>query len=109
MQYLFVWNTSLLFGVVKPGMPFVSTEFLAINYTKSILYRRYILSFDGTNFKSEPSSNYPHYNVNKLGVFKTKPFVTGSYYPANKKTEILDHVAEQWKVVADYPFSSGDR
>ena len=49
----------------------------------------------------------PHLYANVLGVYKGEPFVTGSYNPENKKTEILDYVAKQWNVVADYPFNSG--
>ena len=56
----------------------------------------------------ESSSNYPHGHVNALGVYKGAPFVTGSYSPANKKTEILDYASNRWNVVADYPFGSGD-
>ena len=63
--------------------------------------------FDGNNFKTEPSSNYPHREVTTLGSYKGMPFVTGSGYPDNKKTEILDYNSKQWNVVADYPFSSG--
>ena len=55
----------------------------------------------------ESSSNYPHAYVNALGVYKGAPFVTGSYSPSNKKTEILDYASKQWILVADYPFGSG--
>ena len=50
-----------------------------------------------------------------LGIYKRQPFVTGSYWPKNLKTEILEEtenmvvVSKQWNVVADYPFSRGDR
>ena len=67
------------------------------------------LRFDGKIFKTEPSSNYPHESVNVLGIYKENPFVTGSYSPGNKKTEILDYASKKWNVVADYPFNSGDR
>ena len=66
------------------------------------------LRFDGRIFKTEPSSNHPHQYVNVLGIYKEQPFVTGSN-TLNKKTEILDYISKQWNVVADYPFSSGDR
>ena len=56
----------------------------------------------------ETSSNYPHRRVNVLGIYKEQPFVTGSSTP-NIKTEILDYEMKQWNIVADYPFSSGDR
>ena len=65
--------------------------------------------FDGHSFKAESSSNYPHSRVTNLGVYKGAPFVTGSYSPANKKTEVLDYASKKWSVVADYPFSSGDK
>ena len=64
--------------------------------------------FDGNSFTVESSSNYPHNRVNALGVYKGAPFVTGSYSPSNKKTEILDYVSKRWNLVADYPFGSGD-
>ena len=68
------------------------------------------LRFDGNSFKLESSSNYPHTYVNVLGVYKGAPFVTGSYNDLpNKKTEILDYDSKQWNILADYPFSSGDR
>ena len=63
--------------------------------------------FDGKSFKVESSSNYPHLYVNVLGVYKGEPFVTGSYSPENKKTEIFDAAGNKWNVVADYPFNSG--
>ena len=62
--------------------------------------------FDGNSFKEESSSNHPHSRTNVLGVYKGAPFVTGSYTPANKKTEILDYAAKQWNLAADYPFSA---
>jgi len=57
-------------------------------------YQDSILRFDGELFKTEPSSNYQHKDVNALGIYKEQPFVTGSGYgsdTANKKTEILDY------------------
>ena len=63
--------------------------------------------FDGNSIKVESSSNYPHTRVNALGVYKGSPFVTGSYLPGNKKTEILDS-AKQWNSGADYPFSGAE-
>ena len=56
----------------------------------------------------EPSSSQPHTRVNILGVYKENPFVTGSYSPPNKKTEIMDYASKQWHMVADYPFGFGD-
>ena len=74
----------------------------------SVLYQGFtVLSrFDGNSFKVESSSNYPHSRTNVLGVYKGAPFITGSYTPANKKTEILDYAAKQWNHAADYPFSA---
>ena len=67
--------------------------------------------FDGNNFKTEPSSNFTHsyVGVNGIGIYQGKPFVTGSYSPANKKTEIMDYASKKWNTVVDYPFNSGDR
>ena len=57
----------------------------------------------------EPSSKYAHLLVNVLGVYEENPFVTGSFDPANKKTEILDYTSKQWNVVKDYPFFFHER
>ena len=43
-------------------------------------YQDSILRFDGELFKTEPSSNYQHKDVNALGIYKEQPFVTGSGY-----------------------------
>ena len=83
-------------------MPFVS------DFPTEILIKFYFKRFDGKIFKTEPSSNYPHESVNVLGIYKENPFVTGSYSPGNKKTEILDYASKKWNVV-DYPFTSSDR
>ena len=80
-------------------MPFVSLSAFHQDFT--VLSR-----FDGNSFKEESSSNHPHSRTNVLGVYKGAPFVTGSYTPANKKTEILDYAAKQWNLAADYPFSA---
>ena len=67
-------------------------------------------SFDGTNFKSEESSQFPHNSVLVLGSYRNSPFVTGhNSYTNGLKTEILDYEAGEWKQTADYPFSNGDR
>ena len=66
--------------------------------------------FDGRNFKTEPSSNYQHKWAKALGVYRGQPFVTGHHSSTlGFKTEILDYSSKQWNVVADYPFSTGDR
>ena len=67
-------------------------------------------SFDGTNFKSEASSQFPHLYVLALGSYQNSPFVTG--HNSNKiglKTEILDYGAAKWKQAADFPFSNGNQ
>ena len=70
-----------------------------------------VFSFDGTNFKYEASSQFPHHNVLALGSYRNSPFVTGDFngLPNGLKTEILDYEAGEWKQAADYPFSNGDR
>ena len=66
-----------------------------------------MFSFDGTTFKNEPSSEYPHRYVLDLGSYKGSPFVTGSSSTTNGiKTEILDYGAGEWNGAADYPFST---
>ena len=61
-------------------------------------------------------SIHPHAQVLALGVYKGKPFVTGSCpeyssvptgQPRHKKTEILNYDESQWDVQADYPFNTG--
>ena len=66
-------------------------------------------SFDGTNFKSEASSQFPHYRVLALGSYRNSPFVTGDHNasPSGVKTEILDYEAGEWQQAADYPVSNG--
>ena len=67
-------------------------------------------SFDGTNFKSEASSQFPHFYVLVLGSYRNSPFVTGQNSAINGiKTEILDYEAGEWKQSADYPFTNGNR
>ena len=65
-------------------------------------------SFDGINFKTEASSQFPH-SVMALGSYRNSPFVTGHYDTNGLNTEILDYAAGEWKQEADYPFSNGDR
>ena len=67
----------------------------------------FFFSFDGTNFNSEVSSQFPHRDVLALGSYRNSPFVTG--HSSGLNTEILDYEAGQWKQAADYPFSNGDR
>ena len=71
---------------------------------------KYFFSFDGTNFKSEASSQFTHGYVLALGSYRNSPFVTGQSSSTNGlKTEILDYEAGEWKGAADYPFSNKDR
>ena len=70
----------------------------------------FYFSFDGTNFITEASSQYPHYEVWALGNYRNSPFVTGHDSTTNGlKTEILDYEAGEWNQAEDYPFSNGDR
>ena len=65
-----------------------------------------ILRFDGSNFQAAASSTYAHHGVgNKLGIFREQPFVTGSYFDSNIKTEIFNATSNQWKMEDDYPIS----
>ena len=47
-----------------------------------------------------------------MGSYRKSPFVTGSELDVGSKeglkTEILDHAAEKWIEVADYPFTNGE-
>ena len=67
-------------------------------------------SFDGTNFKSEASSQFSHYYALALGSYRNSPFVTGENSGTNGlKTEILDYQAGEWKQAAEFPFSNLNR
>ena len=73
-------------------------------------HQDYCSRFDGTSFKTEPSSKFPHKAVGALGSYRHSAFVTGSYSSTNGlKTEILDYQAKQWHQADDFPFSNGDR
>ena len=66
-----------------------------------------IIRFDGSNFQRAASSSYAHHGIgNKLGVFRGQPFVTGSYFDSNVKTEIFNATSNQWKIEDDYPTSA---
>ena len=66
--------------------------------------------FDGANFKTEASSQFPHWDVWALGYYRNSPFVTGHDGSPGLTTEILDYEAEEWQQAADYPFAgSGNR
>ena len=89
-------------------MPLVSLKLCKICFIRGILTKMF--RFDGTTFKNEASSEYPHMYVLDLGSYKGSPFVTGSMDPPyGVKTEILDYDAGQWKSAADYPFSDQNR
>ena len=100
----------MLLGFFNNSLSFVSySPPLNLSYYR-VEYRFHHFRFDGNNFKTEPSSNFPHRRVNVLGLYKGEAFVTGSNQPSNIKTEILDYDSNKWNQVADYPFSSnGDR
>ena len=75
-------------------------------FTAKLIRNHYFFSFDGTNFKTEPSSQYPHWDVRALGNYRKSPFVTGhDSSPNGLKTEILDYEAGQWNQAEDYPFA----
>ena len=76
------------------------------------MFHKTFFRFDGVNFKTEPSSNYPHFFVMSLGSYRQSPFITGNddyYGKTGLKTEILDYNNGKWVEAADYPFSNGDR
>ena len=86
-------------------MPFVRDFPLKILFRPFVLDLN-ILRFDGTLFKTEKPSTHHHRLTYALGIYKEQPFVTGSHYPYNKQTEIMNYGSQQWNVVAEYPFSS---
>ena len=76
----------------------------------NLSYRNYIPSFNGTAFKTEASSKFPHLNVMALGSYRNLPFVTGHNSPTNGlKTEIFNYGSGEWELTHDYPFSNGNR
>lgn len=85
-------------------MLFVSPIRLTFKFTKPFS------RFNGVSFKAEPSSQFSHRVVTRLGVYRKSPFVTGSYdAPNGLTTEILDYEIGEWIQYDDYPFSNSDR
>ena len=79
-----------------------------VSLLQSLLKIIIFFSFDGTNFKTEPSSQYPHWDVRALGNYRNSPFVTGDDGSGDSyglKTEILDYEAGEWNQAEDYPFA----
>ena len=69
--------------------------------------QNYFSRFNGTSFKTEPSSKFSHTYTFALGSYRYSPFVTGSEgYLGGLKTEILDNKTQKWTEVEDYPFAS---
>ena len=69
----------------------------------------FLYRFDGnTNFiiNTKSSSNYPHRWILTMGSYKGLPFVTGSFLPHNKKTEIYEF--DDWRGAEDYPYNDGE-
>ena len=82
--------------------------FLVSSDKLTFSHQNYFSRFDGTRFKLEPSSKFPHALVLALGSYQNSPFVTGhrdGYY--GLKTEILDYKKRKWMQAKDYPY--GDR
>ena len=73
-------------------------------------HQNYFSRFNGETFKTEPSSQFPHYKVYALGSYRNSPFVAGHDSSTNGlETEILNYGSEEWEQAEDYPFSNGDR
>ena len=70
---------------------------------KLIFNHLFFFSFDGTNFTTEPSSQYSYQYVYALGNYRDSPFVTGGSYDLT--TEILDYEARTWNFESNYPYS----
>ena len=105
MQYFYVWNHALFFKICWTRMSFVSS-----NKKWSDLIEIIFSSFNGETFKIEPSTQFPHENIDVLGLYQNSPFVTGHGSSENGlKTEILNYGSGEWEQAGDYPFSSGDR
>ena len=86
-------------------------SFVSLNEKKNNLSNRNCIpSFNGTTFKTEASSKFPHLNVMALGSYRNLPFVTGHNSPTNGlKTEIFNYGSGEWELTHDYPFSNGNR
>ena len=78
-----------------------------VSYRQSYLKLFIFFSFDGTNFLTEASSQFRHWDVWALGSYRNSPFVTGDDSSSSDglKTEILDYEAGEWQQAADYPFA----
>ena len=82
---------------------------MQLNFTLSFGPKLFF-RFNGTSFKTEPSSKFFHKWVYSLGSYRHSPFVTGSTYSSHGlKTEIFDYIARKWIQAKDYPFSDGGR
>ena len=81
-------------------MPHVSTSF----NDKTLYY--FIHSFDGQIYQPVgDSTNYHRYTYG-IANYRGNALTTGSFSPANKKTEILDMTTMTWSDADDYPFTS---
>ena len=80
-----------------------------------LILLNYFSRFDGTSFKTEPSSKFRYVLVLALGSYRDSPFVTGGLSGlvtgglSGLKTEILNYNAQQWFEAKDYPFTNEDR
>ena len=113
----FVFHTLVSKNVIRKFIIYctiITRNCYAFTWLTSPLFR-----FDGTSFKTEASSTFPHHYVTSLGSYRKSPFVTGHEawsdgYPDSTnstnsvKTEILDYSLGRWEQVADYPFSDGN-
>ena len=66
-----------------------------------------LFSFNGSTFKTEPSSKFLHSGVYALGNYKDSPFVTGDLSSSTVDglvTEILDYENSEWVRAEDYKF-----
>ena len=84
------------------------TRMSLVSLLQSLFQIIYFFSFDGTNFITEASSQYPHFDVWALGNYRNSPFVTGDDGSGDGyglKTEILDYDAGEWNQAEDYPFA----
>ena len=83
-------------------MPFVSCLF-------SVLWRIYISSFDGENYKSIKFSKFSHLYTTGLGNYKGKALAVGCFTSnadCSFATEIFDMNSLEWSDGPDFPFGS---
>ena len=70
---------------------------------------KYIIRFDGANYRAMVSSKCDHYDTMGLAKYKGQALTTGGSNlssECNLRTEIFNFEENQWNDGPDYPFAS---